>query len=108
MTPPDAVADMAVVHNQLGNIYFGAGDLDRALHHFNESIRLEEAQGNLYGAAETRYNVALALWQSGRLADARQYADAALRGFQTYGAGAAQDVQKTLDLISDIAKAASA
>jgi len=108
MTPPDAVADMAVVHNQLGNIYFGAGDLDRALHHFNESIRLEEAAGDPYGAATTRYNVAVTLAGAGRLDDARQYAEAAVRGFQTYGAGAAQDVQKTLDLISDIAKAASA
>jgi len=34
-------------------------------------------------------------------------AEASLRNFQTYGAGAAEDVQKTLDLISDIVKAAT-
>ena len=108
MTPPDAVGQLAVAHNQMGVIYFEAGDLDRALHHYREAIRLQEVQGNLHGTAETRYNVALALVHAGRLPDARQYAQAALSDFQTYGAGAAQDVQDALDLISQIAKAATA
>ena len=38
----------------------------------------------------------------------REYAAAALRNYQTYGASAAKDVQDTLDLIARIAKAASA
>jgi len=46
-------------------------------------------------------------WDAAHLADAWQYAEAALRGFQTYGAGAADDIQKTLDLIAEIAKAAA-
>jgi tetratricopeptide (TPR) repeat protein len=108
MTPPDAIAQLAVFRNQLGNIYLNAGQIDRALHHWRESIRLDEAQGNLYGAAQTRFNVAVALARAGRFADARQYAEAALRGYQTYGPGAAAEVQKTLGLIADIAKAASA
>lgn len=108
MTPPNAVGQLAVIHNQLGGVYREAGDLDRVLHHCREAIRLEEAQGNLYGAAVTRYNVAIALMEASRLVDARQYADAALRDYQTYGAGAADKVQKTLALIADIAKAATA
>ena len=31
LLPPDAVDDLAVTHNQLGNIYNDAGDLERAL-----------------------------------------------------------------------------
>jgi tetratricopeptide (TPR) repeat protein len=43
LLPPNAVDDLAVTHNQLGNIYYDAGDLDRALPHYRESIRHEEA-----------------------------------------------------------------
>jgi tetratricopeptide (TPR) repeat protein len=105
LLPPNAVDDLAVAHNQLGIIYHDAGDLDRALSHYRESIRYEEMQGNLYGAAETRRNVALTLAQAGRLADAREYAQAALRNFQTYGDRAVEDIQKTQGLIADIEEA---
>jgi tetratricopeptide (TPR) repeat protein len=106
MTPPNAVDDLAVVHNQLGVIYDeGAGDLDRALPHYRECIRYGEAAGNLYGAARTRFNVALALRDAGRLADAREYALAALRNFQTYGDRAAAEIQKTQGLIAEIERA---
>jgi len=108
MTPRDAVAYLTIGHNQLGNIYDDAGDLDRAMHHYREAIRLQEAGGDIYGAAQTRYNVAATLKDAGRLPDARQYAEAALRNYQTYGAGAADEVQQTLALISRIAKAATA
>jgi hypothetical protein len=83
---------------------YGNVRVDRARSHNNEAIRLRESQGNLYAAAQARYNVAIALRKAGRLADARQYADAALHDFQTYGAGAADMVDKTLTLISDLAK----
>src|SRR5580658_9900912 len=59
MTPPDAVGQLAPIHNELGNIYGGAGDLDRAPHHCRESIRLNEARGDPYGAATTRRNLAI-------------------------------------------------
>jgi tetratricopeptide (TPR) repeat protein len=108
MAPPDAVGDLAVLHGRLGQLYREAGNIDRALYHYHESIRLDEAQGNLYGAAKNRGNVAVTLARAGRLADARQYAETALRGFQSYGAGAADDVEKTLELIARIAKAATA
>jgi tetratricopeptide (TPR) repeat protein len=108
MTPPDAIGRLAVTHTLLGNDYDDASDLGRALHHYREAIRLYEAQGDLYGAAETRCNMAIALMEAGRLTDARQYAEAALRGFQTYGPGAADMVDKTLDLISTISAIAKA
>jgi tetratricopeptide (TPR) repeat protein len=83
-------------------IYRNAGDIDRALPHYRESIRYEEAQGNVYGAARTRFNVALALAHSGRVADAREYARAALRNFETYGAGVAQDIRDTQQLLATL------
>jgi tetratricopeptide (TPR) repeat protein len=106
MTPLHAIGQLAVAHNQLGGIYDNAGDLDRALLHYRESIRYNDSAGDLYGAAGTRYNVALALMDAGRLADAREYAGAALRNYQTYGASAQKEIQDTLDLLSRIDKAA--
>jgi tetratricopeptide (TPR) repeat protein len=102
LLPPDAVDDLAVTHNQLGLIYDNAGDLDRALPHWREAIRYFEAAGALYNAAKARFNVAVALAQVGRLADAREYAHAALRNFQTYGDRAAADIQDTQGLIAMI------
>ena len=100
MLPTNAVNDLALVHNQLGAVYASAGDLDRALPHFREAIRYREAQGNRYGAGQTRYNVALLLAQHGRLPDARLYAEAALRDFESYGARAAADVQNAQQLLA--------
>ena len=108
ITPSDAVDQLAVIHNQLGNIYDDASDHDRARSHYSEAIRLREARGNLYAAAQARYNLAIALRKAGSFADAREYAEAALRDYQTYGPGAANEVQETLALISAIAKAATA
>ena len=105
LLPPNAVNDLAVAHNQLGVIYGNAGDLDRALSHYRESIRYKEAAGNIYGAALTRFNVAIALANAGRLVDARLYAQAALRNYATYGERAAADVQETQGLIEEIEQA---
>jgi tetratricopeptide (TPR) repeat protein len=105
LTPPDAVDDLAVAHNQLGNIYRSAGDLDRALPHYREAIRYFEAAGDLYHAAVTRFNVALALAEAGRFPDALDYAHAALRNYETYGERAAEEIAKTQRLIVEIEEA---
>jgi tetratricopeptide (TPR) repeat protein len=100
LSPPDAPGELAVDHNQLGNIYSEAGDLERCFFHWRESIRYEEAQGNVYGAAQTRGNIALAFARAGRWLDALDYARAALRDFQSFGAHATQDIQETQRLIA--------
>jgi tetratricopeptide (TPR) repeat protein len=105
LLPPNAVDDLAVTHNMLGVIYADASDFARALPHYCESIRYREAQGNLYGAAKTRFNVAFALAQAGRLADAREYALAALRNYENYGDRAADKIKKTQQLIARIESA---
>jgi tetratricopeptide (TPR) repeat protein len=105
LLPSDAVNDLAVTHNQLGAIYRDAGDLDRAVQHYRESIQLKEEAGNHYGAAGTRFNVALSLLNAGRRADALEYAEAALRGFEPYGAGAGEWIERTRRLIAEIREA---
>ena len=102
LLPPDAVEELAAAHGQLGSLYGDAGDLDRALTHYDDSIRLAEGAGKLHDAAETRFNVAFDLAQAGRLQDALGYARAALRGFEACGLAAAQDVEQTRQLIEQI------
>ena len=108
LLPPDAVDDLAVTHNGLGTTYAFAGDLDPALPHYREAIRYQETQANLYGAASTRYNVALALARADRLADALEYAHTALSNFRTLGDGAAEEIQGTRELIAEIEQALQA
>jgi hypothetical protein len=105
LLPANAVNDLAVAHGQLGNIYNDAGDIDRALPHYRECIRYFEAAGDRYHAAGTRFNVAVALEQAGRLADARDYAEAARRNFEQFGAAAADLAERARGLLADIVQA---
>ena len=102
LLPRNAVDDLAAIHNQLGIIYAETSDFDQALPHWREALRYQEMRSNLYGAAQTRFNVAIALANAGRLADAREYAHAALRNFETYGDRAAEEIQETQGLIAEI------
>jgi len=102
LTPADAVNQRAVTHNQLGRAFDELGDYSRALDNYRESIRYEETQGNIYGAAQTRINVAITLIKQGRAADAIEYARAALANFQTYGDGVNDEIQATQRLVSII------
>ena len=104
MVPNNAVNDLATVHHTLGAIYDGAGKIDKALEHYRESIRYQERQGDMYRAGVTRYNVTLAMTQAGRLADALEYARAALANFQHCGDRATDWVQKAQQLIAIIEK----
>jgi tetratricopeptide (TPR) repeat protein len=103
--PKDAVNELATVHNQLGNIYQDAGDVDTALSHYQQSIRYMEHAGNRYGAGKTRYNIALLLGRARRADDALLYARAALGNFEPYGANAAADIERTQHLIVEIERA---
>ncbi len=99
LLPHNAVKDLAVAHNQIGNICRSAGDFDRAFLNYRETIRYEEAQGNLYGAANTRFNIALVLAQASRFDEALLYAQVALWNFESFGDRAAVDIQDTQRLI---------
>jgi tetratricopeptide (TPR) repeat protein len=102
LLPEDAVNDLSVTHNQLGVIYQNIGQVDAALRHYQKGISLFERAGDHYNAAATRENVALALLQADRRADALDYARAALQGFQRYGERAQHDIDKVQALIDHI------
>jgi tetratricopeptide (TPR) repeat protein len=102
LLPANAVPNLAVAHHQLGIIYAAAGDLNRALPHWRKAIEYKEAAGDLYGAAQSRFNVALFLVRAGRLVDAREYASAALRNYQTFGDRAVEKIEKTQQLLAMI------
>ena len=105
MMPATAVTERGTFHNQLGNTYQDAGDIDRALHHYQQDIRCCEQTGDIFGAGQTRENVGIALLNAGRLSDARAYADAALANYRTFGDRAANDIQSTERLIARIDQA---
>jgi tetratricopeptide (TPR) repeat protein len=102
LDPPDHPRDLSADHNQLGNIYAEVGDLDRALTYWRESIRYDEMQGDRYAGAQTRHNIAFTLAQAGRLSDALLYAQAALRGLETFGARGQDESEKTRQLVEAI------
>lgn len=86
---PDAHADLAVAHNQLGNTYKDANQPDTAAQHYQQSIKYSESQGDRFNAGQTKENLARLLQeQPGRRADALAYARAALADFQSYGRNA--------------------
>jgi tetratricopeptide (TPR) repeat protein len=99
LTPPDAVDLLKSIHHQLGAVYMNGGQLQLALHHFQETIAYSEAQGDIYTAASSRYNIAVGLSYIERLADARDYAYAALHNFELYGDQAAAQIYRTKELI---------
>jgi len=102
LIPADAIHDLAVTHHQLGLIYRDARDFDSAVRHFREAIQRFEQEGVLFYAAQTRFNMAIALFNAGRQTDALEYAEAALRGFESYGERAEEAIEKTRGLIAAI------
>jgi tetratricopeptide (TPR) repeat protein len=102
LLPADAADEIAATHGQLGSLYGDAGELDQALRHYRESIRIAEDAGNPRDAAETRFNAAFDLAYAGRAQDALGYAQAALRGFESFGPEAAPDVEQSRQLIERI------
>ena len=99
LTPAQAIEDRAIVHNQIGIIFTMAGDLESALPHWHESVRLNEARGDFFSAGESRRNIAVGLAQFGRISESLDHARAALENFQKFGDRAAVDVEETGKLI---------
>jgi tetratricopeptide (TPR) repeat protein len=100
LTPATDHQTRAATENQLGVIYRRAGDTRQALRHYQQSIQHEEARDNIYGAGQTRYNIALLLYRANRIAEALLYARAAVDNYLQAGAGAADRVTKAEQLIA--------
>ena len=102
LTPADDHQERGTWENQLGSIYYQAGDNRQALRHYQQAIQHDEARGDPYHAGVTRYNVALLLADDGRISDALHYARAALHNFEQAGPGAASDATDAERLIADL------
>ncbi|MEI6987019.1 MAG: CHAT domain-containing protein, partial [Rhodospirillaceae bacterium] len=100
LAPESEHAGRAVAHNQLGLIYERVRKTDQAATHYLDAIRHQEASGNPYGAAQTCWNLADLYRVAGRFADARDYAGAALKTFESFDGRAADMVEKTKLLIA--------
>jgi tetratricopeptide (TPR) repeat protein len=99
--PATAVRELATVHHQLGIVYTAAMQIDPSLRHFRESIRYKELAQNRFGAGQSRRSAAIALARAGRLADAREWAQAALRDYQACE-NADQEMTDTFKLLEQI------
>jgi len=99
--PPDAVRDLAVTHNQLGNLYSAMGRVETSLRHFQESIRYKEHMGDRYGAGTSRRNAARALADARRFDDAIEWVQSSLEDFRACG-NADQEIVNTLKLLERI------
>jgi hypothetical protein len=102
VVPSDALNEQGEIHGTLGDFYHVARIPDMALNHYQESIRYSEMLGDLLGAGETRYNAARLLASSGRLADAGDYARAALRNFLACSDIPRKSVERAMTLIKEI------
>jgi tetratricopeptide (TPR) repeat protein len=101
MFPRNAVRELDITHNQLGNIYRDVGQIDTALYHYQASIRYCESAQDRFGAGQTRYNAATSLARVGRFAEARDWARAALRDYQACE-NSEQEIVTTLKLLERI------
>jgi len=99
LTPARAIADLAVVHNQLGIAYRHIGQHDTAFGYFQKSIKYQEAQNDLHGAGSARCNAARSLEDAGHYHDALLYARVGLRDLEAVGPGAAVEAERASQMI---------
>jgi len=107
LTPADAPEDLDIAHGQLGITYseatrFDPQHLGTALQHYRQAIHLATTTGDSYRAGQTRHNAALLLAGAGRTTDARAWATAALRDYETVGPGAQTKIDATRNLIAQL------
>jgi tetratricopeptide (TPR) repeat protein len=102
LAPADDHQARASRENQLGTIYYWAGDTGQALRHYQQSLVHNEARGAIYDAGRIRYNIALLLAEDGRVNDALLYARAALDNYRQVGPGGTDRVGLALQLIADL------
>ena len=100
--PAESGSLLDKIWNALGSLYTDVGQVDQALDCYRKSVGYRLAADDQWGAAETRYNAAVALRRADRNRDALRWAEAALRDFEGLGPAATEDVGRTSSLIADI------
>jgi tetratricopeptide (TPR) repeat protein len=106
LLPGDAVIDRAIALCQIGSIYDTAGGAKDSAGYYRRSIEYWEGAAESYQAALVRRNLALALARAGRFDDGRQYAMAALQGFEAAGPSGAEDAEAARGLLADLERQA--
>jgi hypothetical protein len=99
LIPEHAVSERADLHVEFGHFSLLIGNVELARFHYNKSIGYEESQGNTLGGARTRVAFALALIQSGRFPDAREYAVTARDQLANLGAASPDETPMAQQLI---------
>ena len=102
LAPADDHQVRGIREGHLGQIFQVAGHASQALRHYQRSIQHKEAHGDVYGAGQIRYNIAILLAEDGQADDALLYARAALHSLQQAGPGAAADADHARQLIATL------
>jgi tetratricopeptide (TPR) repeat protein len=102
LTPSDDHNRLGISEALLGNVYAAAGDARQSLHHYQQAIQHQEATGNVFGAGQTRENVAALLAAENRTSEALSYARAALANFQQLGPGARPEASKAGRFVAEL------
>ena len=102
LLPTDSHEILAVIHNQLGVIFAVAGSIGRTTDHLFQAIHHQEASGNFYSAALSRFNLACIYRTAKRFDDALDFAREAQNNFIRFEGRAADWVHKTQALIARI------
>jgi tetratricopeptide (TPR) repeat protein len=104
--PSEAEAALNLGNARTSSASFTAGlgdtDTDKALRHFQQSIQHKEPRGDILGAGQTRYNIALLVADADRADDALLCAHAALDNYQQAGPGAPSHADRARQLIIDL------
>ena len=70
--------NMAIVNNNLANIFFEVNNYDKALLHYKKALDIATQLGNTYGQALITSNIGSVCYQSGKLDSAKSYFDKSL------------------------------
>ena len=86
LIPDEAIRELSVIHELAARLYVVVGEIDRAMSHCQQAIRMDEQLGQPFLAGATRIYTAEILAQAGRFEDAALFAERAIEDFQRVGA----------------------
>ena len=100
LTPDEAIRELAALHGIAAQLYQLVSETDRAMSHYQQSIRMEEQLGQPFMAGAGRIQAAQSLAQAGRLEDAALFAERAIEDFRRCEAlDQMTEAQRLLDMI---------
>ncbi len=105
LIPENDLPEQSSLNETIGLLYLQSqGLLETAIEFYNEAIEQKEQSGDVFGAAQARYNLAVALFlvsaNESDFSRSRNYAEAALRGFEVLGVDAMKEAQKVRSFLA--------